>query len=201
MTDSITSRKWLLAGFFVCFLVGAVLVWAIQSNWYETADLTGTIKKNEVSITKGQLNLGDITSGASFTGATTATVTIPVTQAGGQNISKFLLIVPVRLQSDSETYLQERFSSLSLNVTIAGVNQTLPIVVGNVFDWGSSPASSDWAHEDSESSPDRCWFSSHHWTRTALSTGSHSVKITAFGIASAPSVDLAIALSFAIELT
>jgi len=189
-------RKILIASIIMCMVLTGVLVLAIQLNWYEVGDLTGTIQKNEVVITKGHLNLGSISSGSSFEGTTTAIISIPVTEAGGLNVSKFFLIVPGFLHTECAPYLQERFTSLTLNITMGGNTYTLPVVVGGVFEMFGH-----WDYEDYETDPYKTWFSYDDWTTIFLTTDSHNMDIKAFGVSSAPSVDLAINLSFAIELT
>lgn len=192
--DQLKSKK-VIALFSGIIIVSSILiVVAIQLNWFEIGDLGGTIEKNEVSITKAQLNLGNIPSGGSFESTDTAVISIPVTENNGMNVTKFFVIAHASF-SDSREYLQERFSSLYLNVTMAGITTTMPIVEAN-----SGLPASDWDYEDSEYSPDRAWWSYDDWIITFLSTGSHNVELKAFGTASAPSVALTIGLSFAFEL-
>ena len=193
--NQLQSKKVIALVSGIIIVSGILIVVAIQLNWFEMADLSGTIEKNEVSITKAQLNLGNIASGSSFESTDSAVIVIPVTENNGMNVTKFFVITPVAGTSNSQEYMQERFSALSLNVTLAGTTTTIPIVIDNTFEYPG-----DLTHEDTEYSPDRTWFSSDVWDITFLSTGSHTVNLKAFGTASAPSVDLTINLSFAFEL-
>ncbi|MFX1283266.1 MAG: hypothetical protein ACFFB5_06405 [Promethearchaeota archaeon] len=186
----------LSVGVITSFMV--VLAVAIQSNWFNIADLTGTVKKNEVSITKAQISLGNVASGASFETTGTTSITIPVVEKGGQNVSKFLMILPVTSMSDAEDYLIERFASLSLNVTIIGTTYSLGIVIGGEL---PTTGTHDWDYEDTDFTNDLIYYSYKNWdSGIFLPTGSHEIDLKAFGVTSAPSTDLTIDITFVFEL-
>ncbi|MFX1284340.1 MAG: hypothetical protein ACFFB5_11825 [Promethearchaeota archaeon] len=173
-----------------------ILAVALQANWFNIADLTGTVEQNQLSITEAQLNLGSIASGTSFEKAGTSTISVPVNDKGGQNVSKFLLVLPVI--SDAEAYLAERFTSLSLNVTIRGITYQVEIVIGGEF---QTTGAHDWSYEDTDTVNNLIYYSYEDWDpRIFISSGSHEINLLAFGVTSAPSTDLTIDITFAFEL-
>ena len=192
--DKLKSKNVILPTLGIIIVSGILLVAAIQLNWFKIGDMTGTIEKNEVSITLGHIDIGTIQSGSSFEASTTISINIPVIEKGGMNVSEFFLIIPESSAGDCNDYMENRFTNFYLNVTMDGLTQTLEVVVNGEFEVPPWQGGTDDEYDNS-------WY--YYWgfsEEIFLPTGANNIEVVSFGLAGVPSEDLNINLGFGIEL-
>ena len=182
----IFSGKLIVILFLASIMVITVIGLSIQLNWYQVANQTGTIPESGVTITKANLDLGNLNSGSIFEVTDTLTISIPANERGGLNITKAFLIFPVE-----DNYLQDRFATLIYNYTISGMQYQFKIRESGISSGGF---------------PYNGFEGSYRWygrsvANVFLATGTHNILLTSYGLTTSPNTTLTIDLGFGFELT
>jgi hypothetical protein len=172
-------------------IVSIGLIVALQSNWFNLGNLTGTVKQpGPITVVQSQLVLGNIDPLSHFESTDTATMTIPANPQGGYNVTKFCIGAP---GTSMGTYLLARFENFSLNLTIDSLSViTYEYVLNGVCTYNYGPYD--------ETQDGYVWLRFPTWDNVFLNTGTHSIIITVFGDSTIPFEDLTIDMRFIFEL-
>jgi len=171
----------------VLIIATLVGVSAIPSNWFEAADVTGTIVQSETGIIKAIINLGSLQSASDF--SVTENGTIVVAEAEGLNITKFIITTPAGGQIDS--YLPERFSFLTINLTIYNDVWSVPIVTDGQYQYGN------WGSITGQLG----YYYYTGWTEYYLPQGNHPIMFNVYGRTQIVSANLTVSITFLLELS
>ena len=114
----------------VLVVIGAIvtLVFALPTNWFQVAEVSGVIVQTQTGTVKAIINLGTISSGSGFSASGSGTIT--VAEAGGLNLTMFMASYPGAFDNT-------KFYDLDINVTIDLTERSIPFVKngGGVADW------------------------------------------------------------------
>jgi len=170
----------------VFIIVTLIGVSAIPSNWFEAADVTGIIVQTETGIVKAIINLGSLQSASEFNACANGTIT--VVEASGVNITKLVMNWPG--PTDEHGYFEERFFSLTINLTIYDDVWSIPIVTNGAFE------TSKWSYAGYQ------FYDQYaDWTGYHLPQGTHPIMFTVYGKTQIVSENVTISITFLLELS
>lgn len=186
-----SKQKKLILGIILIGIGSIGMIVALQSNWFDLGNLTGTVKQpGPITVVQAQLNLGIMDPLSHFESTDTATLTIPTNPQGGYNVTKFCIGVP---GTSAGEYLLARFENFSINLTINSLpTLTFQYILNGVCTYNFGPYD--------EIQDGFVWLRYTTWDIVFLATGDHHITITAYGDTTIPFEDLAVEVHFVFEL-
>lgn len=194
------KQRILLLGSAITVMFIVIMAFAVQLNWYQGANVTGTIQPSALSLSSANLDFGTLSAGSNFQVSDNASASIPSNVNGGLNISNIILAIStVTTTTDAKSYLQERFSDLYLNITLNSITYEIGIVVDAVFNHASGL--NYWSYLDTNYTTSQVYYELVNWNVVFIPSGNYNIPFTLFGTAGNPSTQLTTDLAIFLELS